>query len=204
MVINHKKKFIFISSGRTGSTSAEKILSATNEEDCLNHSVPGLYTKGHIPAALIRAHLGASIWEEYYSVVFVRNPFDWIVSQFAYNLRKAKPDALKRGETTMLAAKDILWIYDHLKRHRGRYKTGSLFQTNYACDLDGQLIVNHIAKYENYEDELKAIFSRAGVRGQIPHLNKSARHKHIISLSDEAQVVVKELYKIDFETFKYT
>ncbi len=96
-IISLEKKFIFISNGKTGTTSIENQLGPYGDVDGLNTGLPGLWANKHIPPAVLRALLPGPVWESCFKFVFVRHPLDWFTSQFAYNLapRCGSPPAVE-------------------------------------------------------------------------------------------------------------
>jgi hypothetical protein len=95
MILSHTHKFIFICSSKVGTTSMEHVLRPLQEGAEYDFGT-GLYVPKHIPPAVLKGVLPSSIWEEYFKFVFVRNPWDWFVSQWYYNSRGALPDPPER------------------------------------------------------------------------------------------------------------
>lgn len=85
-IISLEKKFIFISNGKTGTTSIEDQLAPYGDVDGLNGGLPGLWANKHMPPTVLRSLLPADVWESCFKFVFVRHPLDWFTSQYAYNL----------------------------------------------------------------------------------------------------------------------
>jgi len=81
MILSHTHKFIFIANGKTGTSSIETALQPYQEGAALKIGVEGLYTPKHVPPVVLRSQLGPKIWDEYFTFAFVRNPWDWFVSQ---------------------------------------------------------------------------------------------------------------------------
>lgn len=53
-------------------------------DDKYSFSVHGLFVNKHIPPAISKSCLSSEIWNSYFKFVFVRNPWDWFVSQWKY------------------------------------------------------------------------------------------------------------------------
>lgn len=85
-IISLEKKFIFISNGKTGTTSIEDQLGPYGDVDGLNTGLPGLWASKHMPPAVLRSLLPRDVWDSCFKFVFVRHPLDWFTSQYAYNL----------------------------------------------------------------------------------------------------------------------
>ena len=72
-MISHKYKCIFIHIGRTGGTSIELALDKT------------LHTPEKHWTQRIMRRKYKLYWKDYYKFTCVRNPYDWMVSQYFYN-----------------------------------------------------------------------------------------------------------------------
>src|SRR4051812_45551587 len=89
MIISHSLQLIFISNPKTGTKSIEAALAPYQDEPHINEIFKdGLYTKRHMPAAEMRDILPTDVWNTYFKVAFVRNPWDWLISQHFYNIEK--------------------------------------------------------------------------------------------------------------------
>jgi hypothetical protein len=86
MILSHTHKFIFICNCRVGTTSMEEALRPFQEGAEYDFgSTTGVFIPKHIPPAILKGTLPDSIWNSYFKFVFVRNPWDWCVSQWFYN-----------------------------------------------------------------------------------------------------------------------
>lgn len=97
-IISRNKQFIFISNGKTGTTSIEDQFDEFADLDGLNGGLPGLWANKHMPPAILRSLLPREIWDSSFKFVFVRHPLDWFTSQYTYNLshRPRHPQAAER------------------------------------------------------------------------------------------------------------
>jgi hypothetical protein len=103
MIVSHTHRFIFFSSSKVGTTSMEDVLAPYQEgADYQFGSEADLFIPKHIPPAMVKGAFPEALWEQYYKIVFVRNPWDWFVSQWVYNTvgavsDQASPEASTRG-----------------------------------------------------------------------------------------------------------
>ncbi len=111
MIVSHTHKFILFSSSKVGTTSMEKVLAPYQEgTEYQFGSEADLFIPKHIPPAMVRGAFSESQWAEYFKVVFVRNPWDWFVSQWFYNTVGATdgqptPTPVRRGLRARVAAR---------------------------------------------------------------------------------------------------
>ena len=75
--INHDKKYIFIRTAKTASTSMLNYLKTYNNDGFFNLKYP--YDPHHIPASFIKDNF-PEYFNEYFKFTFVRNPWSRMVS----------------------------------------------------------------------------------------------------------------------------
>jgi hypothetical protein len=136
MLVSHMKKFIFLKTVKTGSTSTEIFL----QDQCV---APGTYrdlseinewlekplisefgivgSRGptahinnnffnHMHGSQIRNEIGSDIWQEYFKVANIRNPWSKVISHFFYAgiSREINPKNLSQLELRKLASEHAL------------------------------------------------------------------------------------------------
>ncbi|ATX79655.1 Sulfotransferase family protein [Mariprofundus aestuarium] len=180
MIISHKYKFIFIKTKKTAGTSIEVYLSKLCGPDAIvtpiypaiEGHVPRNY-KGyfnplpdflhygfgrwlriaeelihrqrfyhHIPASLVQNRIPDGIWNSYYKFCVERDPFDKTLSH--YYMLKTRSG----GKLT---------LEEYFKR--GRFCLNKPQYTNSR----GDVIVDHILRYEDLNAELGCVFSKLGI-----------------------------------------
>lgn len=181
MIISHRYKFIFIKTRKTAGTSIEIALSKLcDEKDVVtelgekeeikerfgytgarNFRVPAMQWTvsdimklplrgtpvftSHCPAVYVRDRVPRRVWEEYYTFVFERNPYDRIVSQYFWNTRHTHES-----------------IHEYIER-AAEYRL-----SNWKMYTDGdEIIVDHVARFENLSEELDAISCKLGLPAPI-------------------------------------
>lgn len=189
-------------------------------------SLPGLFVQPHVPPAILKACLPESVWDEYFKVVFVRNPWDWFVSQWKHNHRPGDPriswrhafcdpprrtyDRLRlKRQKIPLARKelfdgaDVDYLFSHLKGYRGLPGTEGLYQSNYVFDLDGRQLVDFVGRFEHLERDFRAVLDRAGIDVPLPHANRTQHSHHREHFTVEARERVRKLWRRDVDAFGY-
>lgn len=130
------------------------------------------FIKGtHAGATDVRSSLdGTSLWNDYFTFCFDRNPWDKALSWYFYRFRKKIQDdssdrrehfnnAVREGVQT--SPKSIRYDLDQIMDHK-----------HYMPN--GKLIVDHVARFEDFDREVLYLLDR--INGsqidEVPHLNE--------------------------------
>jgi len=229
MILSHKHRFIFLCNGRTGTTSIERSLADLDEGRDYVFDAKHLFVAKHIPPAILRGCVPARVWDDYFKFVFVRNPYDWLVSQWQHNfkLRRIPRDARvkvdwaeltpdrkllvmgrpveKLAATEVFSCDDIEFLYRFLKQNFKAlpYAPASL-QSSYVFDADGQKMVDFVGRYERLAEDYATILERLGLQRALPHLNITKRGPFRGYFTPESAALVTRLWATDFETLGYS
>jgi hypothetical protein len=201
MIISHSLSLIYISNPKTGTTSIEAALSEFDEEPHLNEmSETGLYTKRHMPAYLLRTRFPQDIWNSYYKFSFVRNPWDWFISQRFYNLQK---NDIEYDPNRLLTTEDVLDTYDYLKIARGSRWVDSAAQHPFLCDENGNLLIDFLGRYESLKHHFRKVLHLKGIEKELTWLNTSDHRDYKYYYTEETKQLVGHLYRQDISIFQY-
>lgn len=233
MILSHTHKFIFFCSSKVGTTSMEEILRPLQEGAEYDFGSPGAgIVPKHIPPAILRGAIPEKIWNEYFKFVFVRNPWDWFVSQWFYNsvsaadpkiarrtglkrrtahtalrLRRRSPEAgpepLVRCSDE-LRAEDVHAVFELLKRFKGLPGRAGLYQSNWVYDMNDTMVVDYVGRYESLEADFDEIKRHLGLDLPLPHLNKTEHRDYRSYYSPETRDLVADLWAVDVENFGYS
>lgn len=235
MILSHTHKFIFFCSSKVGTTSMEEVLRPLQEgaEYDFGSLEAGIVPK-HIPPAVLRGTLRERVWNEYFKFVFVRNPWDWFVSQWFYNsvgsveerasaenqptgllgrLRRGFPPAeplaaqsLIRppGDGYRLRCEDVDTVFELLKRFKSLPGRDGLYQSNWVYDMDDRVIVDYVGRYETLDEDFAKILAQLDLDLELPHLNRTEHRDYRSYYTDEARDRVGELWGVDVRNFDYT
>lgn len=226
MIINNSYKFIFIHIPKAAGTSITNFLSKlTNWCDLeiggtafgeriqpLYRSRFGLYK--HAPASHVINILGRKEWSKFFVFTFVRNPFTRIYSIYNFSKKWSDiPEKYKNFFQDCDTFEDFV-MSDILEKDPG-YDNIFFPQVFWITDSPNfrrskNIIVDYVGKVENLKSDLINILEIIGANKLIrdldtlPHLNKS--NSFDVSVYENPKVVdrVRNLYKIDFETFGYS
>ena len=68
---------------------------------------------------------------------------------------------------------------------------------------DGEVIVDHIAKLERVDDDMRVVADAIGIDSlTIPHMNRS-KSSSTAAISEEDKSYLRDKYVVDFEYFDY-
>ena len=210
MLVSHSRKLIFVHIQKTGGMTVTRIL-RKNVSD-----VSRLRPKHEFA---VRA-MEEPEWNEYFKFAFVRNPWDRLVSWYSM-IRNA--DATLSHQTPINQKEKPhlkLWRYvldnsstfeefiknctDEIEIKKGVFHSLTYNQLDYVSDRDGNLLVDFIGRFENFQSDLLEVSNRLGLEVEsIPHTNRSG-HRHYSSFyTPETEMIVRERFKRDIEYFGY-
>ena len=201
MTIVSTKKYVFIAVFKTGSSTIRKELLKNDPDTTVvtaaAHCADGfagdeLRRTCHVKSSWIKENkfpeLGLD-WDEYFKFGFVRNPWDREISNYFFNGGKLKPP------------KDISfkeWLNNNLRKD-GLIHDHNTPQCHYLTDVD------YIARFENYDEEVKYIFNRIGVPMPKPlmHVFKTGHEPYWKYYDDVDIMKVHQWYEKDIEMYNY-
>jgi len=129
--------------------------------------------------------------QKLFKFVFVRNPWDWLVSQY-------KSGAIKKqaGYKSKLSWDGVI---SHLNKNKKRIKN----QVSWLM-VDNKIAVDYIARFENFNNEVDYIFKRLGLKyNKIPHKLKSKRPHYTKWYDDRSRKIVARIFRKDIKMFGY-
>jgi hypothetical protein len=187
MLISEQDKTIFIHVQKTGGSSLSAAL--------LQHAFVADGNNHEGAAELLERGIELA---SYFSFGFVRNPWARLASWHV--MFRNNPDALTNRD---------FWNY-----HRGATFEEFLTRTEYILEdgyvlksiakpqLDyfsnnGEIVVNRICRYENYEDEVRFLEQKLGLKLNVPHLNLFETYDYRSLYTDETAALVADLCKKD-------
>ncbi len=202
MIFNDNKKFAFVHIQKTGGISISSVLNNINGS--VNNN------RHDFIKNLINP-------DDYYKFAFVRNPFDRIVSWYNMGISKNKNahivgydnDFWKYLLENSNSFSDFLKCTDDILEKDDNipepyYKSIRFNQLDYISDINGNVAVDFIGRFENIESDFNRVISKLSIECKsLPHLNSFA-HKDYKSYYTSKDVdCVLSLYKKDIEYFNY-
>lgn len=217
MPINSNHKIIFIHVPKTGGTSIEQILEMMSPDAFLTYK-PSRNTYSllpldkftsdeyrlcasknlqHFTLRELQKVLDPQIYKEYKKISVVRNPYERLVSEFAYSQKTIN----RHHNFDMFVKKNLAhpqylrnWLFD------GHLETQTSFLINEENNFNS---IDKIYRYENLQDCLKDLNSLTG-KNTYPHLYKSAHQPYQEYYTQYLQELVYNFYKEDFINFNYS
>lgn len=220
MLVSHRKKFIFLKTGKTAGTSVELYF----EPWCVPEGVeadkalrPALETEAgivgprrmkpdpgekyfsHAPAQRVKGWVGDDIWDAYLKFSIVRNPFDKVVSWFHFHMPPEEKERLSKLDfaETRRVFRDWLIIAPQVPRDR------------HFCTIGGTFCLDHVMRYERLSEDLEAMCGRLDIPfdpDRLPHRKKGYRDGFPAwkaYYEDETIAVIRNIYAWELETFGY-
>ncbi len=229
MIISHKKKFVFIRTGKTASSSMEVYLSqfcsrkdtittlgafAEDDEDEFKkkHGLPGaqnyilkkksfgiknflnfnfinnVNVNSHDPIdKVLKSEIGNKI-KDYFFFCLIRNPFDWIVRSFWWDLYLKKK-------------KNLNWINNANKNQLIKIFKNFLDETSYEYfNRQKNIVTNNninikIYKYEDFDENIKIIKKKLSLNKEkisikdIRFKKLKIKRKIFIDRDDEKKII---------------
>jgi hypothetical protein len=148
----------------------------------LPYRLKGIDTISHGTAQDYASVLGDD-FSQYFSFSVVRNPFDWIVSFYHFQLKRGKTEMSFREFVEKPVAKP---------------------QTDYIFDSDDKIMVSFVARFEKLAEDFATVSAKIGLDLRLPHVNSTA-HAHFSSYYDrQSQALIVKHYRRDFELLGYS
>lgn len=202
MIISHRKKFIFIHINKAAGTSVKGALAPYADFMYRKYTLARLlYVLGmrgpvgeHRTATEIREAFGDEVFNNYFKFAFVRNPWDWQVSQYHYILsHRLHPQ--HRIITRLKGFPEYLeWHIEHDR----------MSQTNFVTDSDDNQIVDYIGRFENLAKDFETICERIGIHSHLPHKNPSVHSDYRQYYNTDTANLVAKYFQEDIDYFGYS
>lgn len=189
MIISHSAKFIFIHIQRTGGSTIINLLKKQ-----LADKIEIISQHGNIKseeAQLIDQN------KDYFTFAFVRNPWDRILSWYTLiNKNDKKGMEEKRRSYEEFLELDLASAPEDIDFHYN--------QLDYCSNADGEIIIDHIFHFENYQTEVKSLFERLNLPPtDIPKVNSTWNKNYRNYYTSKSQALIAKKCSKDIEYFNY-
>jgi len=203
-LINSDKKFIFFHLFKCAGTSVREILNNNNyfcQEYQGKHSSPRDVKEG------LLFDDKPYIFDEYYKITFVRNPFDWLVSIFYYI--KNDSENQYHNEVIGLNLNQFIEYYVNCMmlnegKQIGSNKNTTLF--DYVTDKDGKILVDYIGKCETINEDMKNLWGKVDINPKelsLINVGINRERDYRQYYDNKTKTIVEKYFKKDLEFFNY-
>lgn len=181
------QNYLFIHINKTGGRSIESALGCIYE---------------HKTARRKRREMGASVWEEKFTFAFVRNPWDRVVSQYAYRHRTG--EAAGETPTDVSFGSWVRRVYGGKDPESRPDDVLFLPQSDWVTDERGGLMIDFVGRFERFEEDFQHVCNQIGVTASLPHKNKSSRDPYPEYYTQETADIVANYFAEDIRRFDYS
>ena len=173
------KKFIFVDIPKTGGSSINKVLHKYASD--LSIHIP-ISNYGNIPP-------------NYFTFTFVRNPWDWIVSWYFYRKKEYNDETPFKP-----------WLMcKNSSAYSGAGIGLSCDQSFFVIDLNGDISVNFIGRFENLQSDFDIVCKRICIPSvSLPVMNSTKHKPYQEYYDDESRYFVEHKFCRDIQLFGYT
>lgn len=204
MILSHRYRFIAFKTRKTAGTSLEitlsrhmsgadivtpiapddeairKLVSPVGPQNYLASTSTGTARAlfyNHITADEVRSIIDRAVFDDYFKVAIVRNPFDYVVSWFFWECRHLKHFSKESFQSWLIEqyARRSLIESDH--RAKRRPNPGVFASNRTITHIDGACVMNFLIRYEHLQDDLQAFASHVGLPASIADDLTSVRAK---------------------------
>lgn len=206
MLISDSHEFIFLRMRKVASTSMRDILRplciqppqgkfahlksrARLERDYHKHVF-----RAHEDILSTRRRMPKDRFERYFKFAFVRNPWERLVSEYEFLLRKTTHGRHAR-------VKKLDGFDDFIKMQIPRRDA---YQSKMLCDRDGKLLMDFVGKLENLNTDWQTVCNHIGIEYQpLPRKNVTD-HRHYQDYYNTSSIeLVRKHWHQDIELFNY-
>jgi hypothetical protein len=148
----------------------------------------------HTAARIVRRHLPARVYDDFFKFAFVRNPWDRLVSQYHYILR-SRTHHRHRLVTSMSGFQE--YVRYELRRNKP-------LQKDVVTDRRGRLIVDFVGRYERLERDFAAVCRTLNIEAVLPHVNRTLHRDYRCYYDPPTIERVASHFREDIDFFGYT
>ena len=209
MPLVHKHKIINVAIPKTGGTFVTKTLGLPI---CFNKDIlVGTFnniTYSHFTILEIKERINSKIFEDYYKISFVRNPWDKFVSEYFFlkhiiNEKNIHKFAYLSGsfDDFVFALKDR---YSQMKDYEHEYICHYIPQYKFLYDNNENLLIDFLGRFENINNDMMKILKMTNILNKKLLKINSSKHKHYSNYYNNlTKNIIGDLYSKDISLFNY-
>ncbi len=215
MILSLRYKFLFVHIAKTGGTSIRAALRRYRWKDpyripqflcsrisSVSHHRLGCKIPRHAKAIAAYEMLPRELFNELFKFAFVRNPWDLQVSSY-HHIQRERPHLLE-GIKDFEAF--LRWKLDPARPYQYIIDTSIELQSEYLIDLNRNIIVDFIGRYERLEEDFQEACTKIGIKApKLPHKREATdRTAYQKYYTDETVDLIARHFRQDIEMFDYT
>jgi hypothetical protein len=207
MLISDSHEFVFLRMRKAANTSMKAILDPLalhrptgklahlKSRALLEWDYRKYHFNAHDDIQTVRKRMPVEIFDRYFKFAFVRNPWDRLVSEYEFLLRK--PTHGRHARVKKLGGFKQ-FIQMQIPRRNA-------YQINMLCDRQGTLLMDFVGKVENLQSDWRTVCERIGIEHQsLPHINVT-QHRHFQDYyDDESRQLVAQHWSREIALFDYS
>lgn len=207
MLISDSHEFVFLRMRKVASTSMKAILlpygierptgklAHLKSRALLEWDYRKYFFNAHDDIRFVQRRMPEEKFNRYFKFCFVRNPWDRLVSEYKFLLRKPA-----HGRHSRVRKLDGFKQFIQMQIPRN-----DAYQINMLCDKQGELLMDFVGKMENVNNDWRTVCEKIGIEHQaLPRIN-STQHRHFREYYDhESRQWVARHWKREIELFDYS
>lgn len=153
-----------------------------------------------MPASLVKKLVGTEIWNNYFKICVIRNPFDKIVSFWWFHLSELERDTL--------CTKDFSYIKNCF---RDWILSSKIFPIdNFIYKIDDAVCIDYFIRFENLQNDLITMIHKLSLSSDISTLKKyksesRKKNNHFSEYYDQESIkIINRLFGWEIEYFNYS
>jgi len=206
MLVSHNYRFIYLKTHKTAGTSVEELLEPlcrdddkTSEHSSDEYISPtgivgrrymgkktiGIWENHTLPQT-IKENLGLDLYNDYYKICNIRNPYDVMVSLYHWRLR----------DTSNINESDFL-NFCQLNKNDWVINNNKIFWGE-PCDF--------YIRYEQLNDDIIKLSDELKLNigvTNLEHYKKSDRGEYQLYYNEESKKIVSEIFENELKKFNY-
>jgi len=202
MLLAHSHKFIFLHVPKTGGQSIHKAVEPYMDGRD-EFGAPKRHEKyyHHATPDVLLEYTDREVWDSYFKFVFVRNPWDRILSQYFFfktkdTMLKFNPNWHREFGEKYKDFND--WLKKTPKHNWFQPATDWIFN-------NGRMEVDFVGRFEHFYRDFKRACSVIGLPKSttLPQVNKTVHDHYSTYYNDESVEIIREQFSKDIEMFGY-
>jgi hypothetical protein len=217
MPISHLHRTIFVHIPKTAGTSVESVLGMHGEKTDIglrpyfNQQIDREHLYGHDLQHMTAADLKHvlqqdGVFDRYFKFSVVRNPWERLVSVFAWTNQKWAKGVELTGDEFEASVRELHALFITARAAGQAPRVGAHLwpQVHFLVDRDRKLLVDFIARHENLAADWQRIREKIGIQADLPLRMRSHHRPYQSYYSAATRAIVAEIYAEDIAALSYS